>query len=697
MTAQTSFYLLVYITAFAICFTVLYFAWKNRAAPGVYAFMISLLLEISWLTGYIFEINAATMQAKVFWDNFQYIGAFFAPIGLLFFSLGFVRIKFNARRLIVILGILPTLLLIAIFANINPDLIRINTQVVAGSPYDELTYDFGVLTNIGNYYLYIISLSYIVVLFTGLSRKNKNFKRQLWLVILGTGLPIIGLIVGQFLGFKFANQRDTSPLLFVISNAVIAFGIFRFRLFNILPVARDVLFEIIEDALIILDTEDIVLDANPSARRLLSSSFENPIGAHIKFIFPELHKRFKGMTEAHTEIEGEDGTIYDLRITLLYDRENQYIGRLVNAHNITSQKNTEKEVQLANQQNQRRAAQFQAIAELASVTTALQTLDQTLNQTVQTISRQLGYYHVGIFLVDPNNEFAVLVAANSEGGERMLARSHKLRVGQTGIVGNVAGSGKARIALNTGADAIYFNNPDLPETSSEMALPLFGTGRQVAGVLDVQSEEPNAFMQEDIQVLTTLADQVAIAINNAQLFEDTQKALKESETVYRRNLKSGWTKYARSQKLSGVQRRMLKTSFLANPVEIPGAAEVIRSGSIFQKKEDDIQSSQLTVPMKLRGELVGILNMRSDAGREWNADEIDIINAIIDRAVLSIENARLLDESRKTAQRERTIGEISTKISAGTEIEMILKTAVRELGSQISGTQVTIEIGGEGQ
>lgn len=697
MSAQNLFYIFVYIISFAASFTALYLAWRNRSAPGVFAFMISVAFEISWLTGYIFEINAATLESKVFWDNFQYIGTLYAPIGLLIFSLGFVRKNFDGRRLAVGLSILPTLLLIAIFTNFNPDLIRTNIQILPGEPFSELTYGFGILTNIGNYYLYALSLAYIIILFTGLRRKNKNFKRQLWLVIIGTGIPVAGLIIGQFLGLKFANQRDTSPLLFAISNAVIAFGIFRFRLFNTLPVARDVLFEIIDDVLIILDPDDIILDANPSAKRLLSTSVENPIGMHIKFVFPELYKRFKGVTSAHTEIEGEGGVVYDLRITLLHDRDNQYVGRLVNAHDITSQKNAEREVRLANEQNQRRAAQFQAIAELANVTTSLQDLDQTLNQIVQTISQQLRYYHVGVFLLDSNNEYAVLVAANSEGGKRMLARSHKLRVGQTGIVGNVTSSGKPRIALNTGADAIYFNNPDLPETRSEMALPLFGSNKKIIGALDVQSMEPNAFSQEDILTLTTLANQVAIAINNAQLFEDTQKALRDSEVAYRRNLRSDWVKLARTQKLFGAQRRMLKTGFLSEPVEVPGAMEAIRSGGIFQKREEDASSSYLTVPMKLRGEVVGVLNVRVENDREWSADEMDIINSIIERAALAIENARLLQESRKTADRERAIGEMSTRISAGTDIETILKTAVRELGSQISGTQVTIEIGGEGQ
>ena len=188
----------------------------------------------------------------------------------------------------------------------------------------------------------------------------------------------------------------------------------------------------------------------------------------------------------------------------------------------------------------------------------------------------------------------------------MLARNHKLKVGQIGIVGNVAGTGMPRIALDTGADAIYFNNPDLPETHSEMALPLFRSGQQIIGVIDVQSTEQNAFGQEDIQILTTLAEQVSIAIANARLYEETQKALLESEMLYRRDIQTGWGKFTQSQKLAGIRRQGMKSNLLLEPMELPGAAEVTLSGNVYQKKADNNdKSSQMTIPMKLRGEIVG--------------------------------------------------------------------------------------------
>lgn len=369
------------------------------------------------------------------------------------------------------------------------------------------------------------------------------------------------------------------------------------------------------------------------------------------------------------------------------NRELQEIG--VNLEQSVAERTAE--LDAANQRNERRAMQFEAISQVSRVISQTQSLESLLPQIAQVISQQFGFYHVGIFLLDSNNEYAVLTAANSAGGKKMLARNHKLKAGQVGIVGYVAGTGVPRIALDTTADAIYFNNPDLPETRSEMALPLLRAGKQIIGVLDVQSTEQNAFGQEDIRVLNILAEQVAIAIDNARLYEDTQKALLEAQMIYRGNIRAGWVKFVRAQQLAGVRRRSLRTNFLVEPVELPGESDVILTGRAFKKTDADRKTSSLTVPMKLRGEIVGVMNIKADDNREWNADELDIINAIIERAALSIENARLLTEAQKQVEKERAIGQISAKIGNLVNLENILQTTIQELGNTLPGTDVTIQ------
>ncbi|MBK8821537.1 MAG: GAF domain-containing protein [Anaerolineales bacterium] len=187
--------------------------------------------------------------------------------------------------------------------------------------------------------------------------------------------------------------------------------------------------------------------------------------------------------------------------------------------------------------SEKRARQFEAITRISSTITSVQNLQELLPRISEVISRQFGFYHVGIFLTDASRQYAVLSAANSDGGRKMLKRSHQLKIGEQGIVGYVTGTGKPRVALDVGEDIVFFNNPDLPETHSEMALPLQIAGN-IIGALDVQSIEPNAFSVEDVNILSVLADQVSLAIQNARLFDQSAKLLSESEAIQHQYLRA---------------------------------------------------------------------------------------------------------------------------------------------------------------
>ncbi len=344
----------------------------------------------------------------------------------------------------------------------------------------------------------------------------------------------------------------------------------------------------------------------------------------------------------------------------------------------------------ANANIQRRAKQFQSIAHVARTISSNLDLESLLKQITQAISREFGFYHVGVFLLDSAGEYAVLSAANSPGGKRMLARGHRLKVGATGLVGYTAGAGKARIALDTGADAVYFNNPDLPDTRSEIALPL-KAGEQVIGVLDVQSTEPNAFSEEDIAILSTLADQVSIAIQNARQNEQTRKALAEAEALSKQFVQTGWNQFTKRQKLLGVRHTGAQTSLLYARTS-KEAKEMLQSAN---QGGAGTGGAVLSLPITLRGQVIGTVDVRAPGNREWDPDELDIINAILERAAIAMENARLLAESQKRAAKERTIGEISAKISAQSEAEEVLKTAVLELRRALPETEVVVQLQGE--
>ncbi|MGZ9234223.1 MAG: GAF domain-containing protein, partial [Anaerolineales bacterium] len=342
----------------------------------------------------------------------------------------------------------------------------------------------------------------------------------------------------------------------------------------------------------------------------------------------------------------------------------------------------------ANERNERRAKQFESIAQVARTISSTRDLDVLLPQITSVISREFGFYHVGIFLLDAAKEYAVLSAANSTGGQAMLERGHRLKVGQTGIVGHVTGTGTPRVALDTGADVVFFNNPDLPATRSEIALPIRVSG-EVVGALDVQSTEPNAFTNEDIHILSTLADQVSIAIQNAQQFEQTRKALSEAESLARQFVQAGWQQFTKTRNLVGIRHTGARATLLHRQ-----NGQEKEAGPWDQESmQTNSRGAYLSLPIKLRGEVIGSVDVRSPDNRPWDQDELDIVAAILERSAIAMENARLLEESQRLASKEAKISEVTSKISASINIRNVLQTAVEELGRALPGSDVVIQFG----
>jgi GAF domain-containing protein len=345
------------------------------------------------------------------------------------------------------------------------------------------------------------------------------------------------------------------------------------------------------------------------------------------------------------------------------------------------------ELSPANARNERRARQFEAMARVARATTSIQDEDMLLLHLAQVISQQFGFYHVGIFLIDEHKQYAVLQAANSEGGKRMLARRHRLRIGQAGMVGHVAASGSPRLALDVETDAAFRNNPDLPETRSELALPL-KVGELIMGVLDIQSTEPNAFQPEDTEILFTLADQVAIAIQNARSHEATHRLLEEAQKTSVSYLTEAWRLLQAQEEKIGylVSEGTLKP--LETFVNAPDMNKVLAEGEAVI---EDGERATLAVPIHLRGEIIGVLDVHMPPGHEWDPDDMDIVKAVADRLSLALESATLLRTTQRRAEIERLTADIAGKISASINLRNVLQTAVEELGHILPGSEVVIQ------
>jgi GAF domain-containing protein/HAMP domain-containing protein len=358
------------------------------------------------------------------------------------------------------------------------------------------------------------------------------------------------------------------------------------------------------------------------------------------------------------------------------------IGTLARAFNsMTTQlreaiTNLERRVAERTRDLERRAVQLQVAADVASQAAAIRDVVEVMNHTVRLISDRFNFYHAGIFLLDENAKYAVLRAASSEGGQRMLARGHKLAVGQVGIVGYVAGKAEARIALDVGSDAVYFNNPDLPQTRSEMALPL-KVRERVIGVLDVQSTKASAFTNEDVEILQILADQVALAIENAQLLSESQKVIQELGTLYQQQVRRSW------------QQRLEDSDIIYSYRQ----GKVIRELSETVRDEEASQDPRLLkLPIILRGQGLGWITLRRNPeAQPWGQEEIDLAQKSINQLALVLENARLMEENRQRALKEELIGNVTARTQGLLDVDTVMKTAVQEIGRALGLARIQIQ------
>jgi sensor domain CHASE-containing protein/GAF domain-containing protein len=338
----------------------------------------------------------------------------------------------------------------------------------------------------------------------------------------------------------------------------------------------------------------------------------------------------------------------------------------------------------------RRARYLEATANVVQDAASVLEPQELLSRVVALVSERFGFYHTGIFLLDSSGEWAVLQAASSEGGRRMLARGHRLRVGQQGIVGYVTGRGEPHIALEIGADAASFDNPDLADTRSEITLPLRAQGK-IIGALDVQSTEPRAFSDEDAAMLQTLADQVATAISNARLFEQAQESLETAQRAYGELSREAWAKMIHAHPGMGYHYDESGVTPLAGRIQSQNECEVDSSEKHAEPGEE---LPKLAVPVKVRGQVIGVIHVHkpSDAG-EWTPEQITLLETLADQLGVALESARLYQDAQRRATRERLTREITDKMRRATDVEGIVQTAVDELFSVLGTSRTFVRLG----
>lgn len=350
----------------------------------------------------------------------------------------------------------------------------------------------------------------------------------------------------------------------------------------------------------------------------------------------------------------------------------------------------ERRVDERTQELQRLTTQLQVAAAVARDMAGNSNLDKLLISAANLIRERFGFYHAGIFLSDARSEYAVLHAATGEAGRDMLQRQHKLRIGSpsghsgsgsTGLVGRAAETGEAQLARDVALDPYHYKNPLLPDTRSEVALPLKIADR-VIGVLDVQSQTPDAFDEQSIEILQVMADQLAIAIQNARLLQEVRENLNELQLAYGQIERREWTRLSTTSPVIGFDYNGVEI----NPISAQDASRH-RSG----ETTGNGQENPLRIPLRVRGEVIGSLDVWSQSG-ELSEAEVYLLATISSRLSQVMEGARLLGQAQRTAAREHLTGEITAQMRSTNDPQAILQIAARELRKALQADKAQLVV-----
>jgi len=320
-----------------------------------------------------------------------------------------------------------------------------------------------------------------------------------------------------------------------------------------------------------------------------------------------------------------------------------------------------------------REIQIRTAAEISR--TAVSELDPNVffQRVVDLMRNRFELYYVGVFTLDDSGHYAILRAGTGDAGRQMMANDYRIAIGSTSTAGYAIINKKAHIATEDEIQNPQHANPYLPETRSELVLPMI-SGERALGAISVQSTQPNAFTPNDIPIFQSIADSLAIALENANLFQQLQKSLQELQQVHRQYVRQSWKEVAKWEDSISYTYDRASGDEHTHP-----------------ENQEKPQPTTIKIPLVLRDEPIGYLSLESERPR-LTPQEMNFVESIVQQTALALENIRLVEETQRSAQQARIISKFSEEISRSMDVERVLKTAVRELGHLTSVSEATVHI-----
>lgn len=711
-------YIIVSIAATASVLISALYLWSYRPRLlGAGAIAVMFLASAEWMLASTAGLASNSLEARVFWDNVQYLGVAILPTAWLVFALQYTgRAKRLSPRTLSLLSVVPLVTVLLVFTNSAHGLIWSRAVLDTRRPFVVLDKTYGVGFWVFILYSYSLVLVAAVLLAQMLARSPRLYRWPAVAILLAMPIPWL-MSALEVLDLNPLPTPEPTVLGLAIVGPILAWTLPRWWLGNVGPVARQVVIERMGDAVVVLDEEDRIMDLNPFAQRLFDCTLAEVIGQDVARVWPAWPEQLPDVADA-TPVErevvlatGDLERAYDVRISDLVDPRGRVSNRVGVLRDITERKRAEQDAR-------RRSDELATLNAIAMNVTSTLELEEILRTIQQSVLKLLGAKYAPLFaLFNEEDQTLDLVltgiqqpalravenllgwrldqltlpvaALNQDMWDALLARKPYL----TTEGANVVESSMYRTLIQAVQAAM--------EANCMVHLPLWAKGKLVGSMLVFLQRE--RVSDEEIEVLSAVASQAAIAIENATLYDESQRRFRQSEL-----LRTASEAVASTLDLPEVLRRIAqqitlsidatsayicdleqeadKSTVLAEyygPEACPeervsdlghtydeSDAEflaVLRANQCWNDHVDDPDlpegdrtimlqygaQSVLYVPLWIRERLIGYAEVyESRRRREFTVEEITVCQGIAQSAAIAIENARLFEELR-TSLRER--------------------------------------------
>jgi len=650
------------------------YAWlQRRTAPGASGFAGLMAAAGWWALSNALQIGGTDLWTKVLWHRAQYVGILLVPLAWLAFTIQYTRHEGWLRpRSFAAAGIVPALMLVLILTNERHHLVWTFVGLRSGGPFLVLETARGPCFWISTAFAYLCLVLGVALLLPRLLGSPRLQRRQTATLLLGLAIPWLSNAL--FLTQTGRVGHDLTPFTLAISGVICAWGLFRYRLLDLVPVARDAVIEGMSDGMVVFDDAGRIVDLNPAARRILGEGMGDPLGRTAAEAFggwPELVEALGRADPADVALgEGGARRSYELRLSPLTDRRGRSSGRLLVLRDATVHKRTEAELAAEKRL-------FENLLAVARATTERPTLAATLQNTLQVASTLTGAQGSSLILIDERG--ATTDSIIVENGMLLLSRPDFAgQVLERGLAGWVMRNREPALVADAQSDERWLPIPRSAsfEVRSALSFPI-GIGPSLVGVLTLVHAQPDYFSLEQLGFIRAAAAQIAVAVHNAQTFDAYSRLAERQTRLYEVLRAVGGELDPAAVPRVAVEAIGQRTTWLNVTVSVP--AEGGRSWRIEALKPElsnvgqqpleagivgrafvtgrtqnvaDVAAdpdyvigsplirSELAVPLRRGSHRLGVLNLESDRRAEFGPEDVQFAESLADAVALSLDNAR---------------------------------------------------------